>query len=145
MNIADVIERFVAGFNTNSLDEVMTFFADDAVYRPGDGRECRGRQAIRDAFLPQFSGAYGAMRFVVDDRIIDEGGRKAVIRWVCRHDLTQTAPLVRRWVLTALFGRHCGWYGIDVFHFDERGKITGKFTYANYDRPQMRRDLGAPP
>jgi uncharacterized protein (TIGR02246 family) len=143
MKIADVLDRFVAGFNTNSLDDVMTFFAEDAVYRPGDGHEFRGRAAIRKAFLPQFSGAYGAMRFVVDDRVIDEGARKAAIRWICQHDVSQTVPLLRRWLLTVLLGRRCGWFGTDIFHFDEQGKITGKFTYANYTRPQMRRDLGA--
>ncbi|HEY4394717.1 MAG TPA: hypothetical protein VGP64_11670 [Polyangia bacterium] len=37
-----------------------------------------------------------------------------------------------------------GWYGTDTFHFDERGRITGKFSYANYGRrPHVRRDLGA--
>jgi uncharacterized protein (TIGR02246 family) len=143
MKIADVLDRFVASFNANSLDDVMTFFAEDALYRPGDGREYRGRDAIRKAFLPQFSGAYGAMRFVVDDRIIDEVARKATIRWVCQHDTSQAVPLVRRWLLTALVGRRCGWYGTDILHFDEQGKITCKFTYANYTRPQMRRDLGA--
>jgi len=37
MRIAEVLDRFVAGFNDNSLDEVMTFFAEDAVYRPEPG------------------------------------------------------------------------------------------------------------
>ena len=142
MRIADVLRDFVAGFNTNSLDEVMTFFADDAIYRPGDGREFRGREAIRKAFRPQFAGAFGAMRFDVDDTLVDEAARKACIRWVCRHDFTAVKPRARRVVLTGLFGARAGWYGTDVFHFDEAGKIVGKFTYANYARPQMRRDLG---
>jgi ketosteroid isomerase-like protein len=93
--IAEILRRFVEGFNTNSLDEVMTFFAEDAVYEPGDGRTHRGRAAIREAFRPQFENAFG-------------------------------------------------WYGTDTFHFDERGRITGKFSYANYGRrPHVRRDLGA--
>jgi hypothetical protein len=142
MGIAEVLERFVAGFNSNSLDEVMSFFAEDAVYRPGDGRELRGRAAIREAFRPQFSGAFGAMRFLVDDRVVDEPARKAAIRWVCQHDFAG-APRLRRWVFSALYGRRCGWYGNDVFHFDDRGLITGKFTYASYRRPRVQRDLGA--
>jgi hypothetical protein len=143
MRIADVIERFVSGFNRNDLDDVMAFFADDAVYRPGDGSEHRGRDAIRKAFLPQFCGAFGAMRFVVDDRIIDEAARKATIRWVCQHDLTQAAPWPRRWLLLGLYGRRSGWRGTDILHFDEQGKITGKFTYASYRWPRMQRDLAA--
>jgi len=31
----------------------------------------------------------------------------------------------------------------DLDHFDDQGRIRGKFTYANYDRPQLRADLGA--
>src|SRR5580765_4974039 len=84
--IADIVREFVDGFNTNSLDEVMTFFADDAVYEPGNGTVHRGRDAIRKEFLPQFSNAFGAMRFIVSDQVIDERARKATIRWVCQHD-----------------------------------------------------------
>ena len=141
--IAEVLERFVAGFNSNDLDDVMTFFSDDAVYLPGDGSEFRGRDAIRQAFLPQFSGAFGAMTFLVDDRVVDEGARKAAIRWICKHDFDRTrSPLVRL-LLKARYGRRAGWYGTDIFHFDQQGKIVGKFSYANYGaRPQLRRDLG---
>jgi hypothetical protein len=36
-----------------------------------------------------------------------------------------------------------GWYGTDIFHFDDDGKIVGKYSYANYGRrPQLRSDLG---
>jgi len=82
------------------------------------------------------------MRFLVDDRVIDEGARKASIRWVCQHDFS-AAPLLRRWLFTALYGRRAGWYGTDIFHFDAQGKILGKFSYANYTRPRIRRELGA--
>ena len=68
MSIASTLSKFVAGFNTNSLDEVMTYFAEDAVYQPGDGRQHRGRAAIREAFRPQFAGAFGTMTFLVDDQ-----------------------------------------------------------------------------
>jgi uncharacterized protein (TIGR02246 family) len=145
MKIADTVRQFVAGFNTNGLDEVMTFFAEDAVYLPGDGHEHHGRAAIREAFRPQFTSEYGTMRFVVDDQVIDESARKATIRWVCQHDFSTMRSLLRRCLFLVMFGRRAGWYGTDIFHFDERGKITGKFSYANYGkRPQVRRDLGAP-
>jgi len=145
-SIADIVREFVDGFNTNSLDDVMAFFADDAVYEPGTGEVHRGRDAIRKAFLPQFSNAFGTMRFIVNDQVIDERARKATIRWVCQHDLATVVPTPKRWMFRALYGRRAGWYGTDTFHFDERGKITGKFSYANYgSRPQIRRDLGATP
>src|SRR5262245_346047 len=101
MKISEILKEFVDGFNTNSLDDVMAFFADDAVYLPGDGREHRGRTAIRKAFLPQFSGAFGTMRFVVDDQVVDENARKATIRWVCQHDFATVKPLLQRLVFTA--------------------------------------------
>jgi hypothetical protein len=143
MAIAEILKTFVDGFNTNSLDDVMAFFADDAVYEPGDGRTHRGRAAIREAFRPQFSDAFGTMRFEVTDQVIDEGARKATIRWVCKHDFATMKPFPKRVLFKALFGRRAGWYGTDIFHFDERGKIVGKFSYANYGRrPQVRRDLG---
>jgi len=142
--IAEILRRFVEGFNTNSLDQVMTFFADAAVYEPGDGRTHRGRAAIREAFRPQFENAFGTMRFVVNDEVVDEGARKATIRWVCQHDFATVKPLPKRWFFKALYGRRAGWYGTDTFHFDERGKIIAKFSYANYGRrPHVRRDLGA--
>ena len=144
--IAEVLDRFVAGFNGNDLDQVMAFFAEDAVYRPGDGSEHRGRAAIRRAFAPQFQGAYGEMRFLVDDRLVDEPARKAAIRWICRHDMSgargRHIGWPRRWLFRALYGQRCGWYGTDIFHFDAQGKIQAKYTYANYHRPHLRRDLG---
>jgi SnoaL-like domain len=144
--IAEVLREFVAGFNTNSLDDVMAYFADDAVYEPGNGDIHRGRDAIRKAFLPQFSNAFGTMTFVVSDQVIDERARKATIRWLCQHDLSTARPAIKRWLFRALYGRRAGWYGTDTFHFDERGKITGKFSYANYGKtPQIRRDLGGTP
>lgn len=145
--IRDTIDRFVTAFNVNDLDAVISFFAEDAVYRPGDGSEHRGREAIRQAFAPQFAGAFGTMRFDEHDRLNDEGARKAAIRWVCRHDLTGAQPAgfgqaLQRLLVGLLVGQQFGWEGIDVFHFNEKGQIVGKFTYANYRRPQLRRDLG---
>jgi hypothetical protein len=57
-SIRETLERFVEGFNVNDLDQVMTFFAEEALYRVGD-KEHRGKPAIRKAFEPQFRGVYG--------------------------------------------------------------------------------------
>src|SRR5262245_32071586 len=104
MLIADIVRDFVAGFNTNDLDAVMSYFAEEAVYLPGDGREHRGRAAIREAFRPQFANAFGTMRFLVNDQIIDESARKATIRWLCQHDLATVQPLLQRWLFLLLYG-----------------------------------------
>ena len=76
------IDAFLSAFNANDLDTVMTFFAEDAVYRPGDGKEHIGRAAIRAAFEPQFAGAYGKLRFDEMDRVMDHGARKVTLCWV---------------------------------------------------------------
>jgi uncharacterized protein (TIGR02246 family) len=99
-SIAELLDAFTDAFNRNDLDAVMAAFADDAEYLPGDGQVHRGRAAIRAAFTPQFTGAFGAMRFDPEDRLIDETARKATLRWICRHDLsgphgTRVAPLLR--------------------------------------------------
>jgi len=145
--LAEILDSFNQAFNRNELDRVMTYFAAEAVYRPGDGSEHRGVAAIRAAFEPQFAGKLGAMRFDVEDVFVDEVSRKATSRWVCHHDLSgergRKVPALMRLALRARYGGRLGWRGVDVFHFDASGKIAGKFTYANYDRPQLRRELGA--
>ncbi|MFT3923316.1 MAG: nuclear transport factor 2 family protein [Myxococcales bacterium] len=142
------IDAFVAAFNRNDLDAVMGFFSSDALYLPGDGSAHRGPRAIRAAFEPQFRGAYGRMHFEEHDRFEDLVARKMTIRWTCRHDLSAAKPAFGKLrVLHALLGlgmgRQFGWEGLDVFHFDEAGLICGKFSYANYPFPLVRRALGA--
>jgi uncharacterized protein (TIGR02246 family) len=148
LSIATLVGDFTAAFNRNDLDAVMAAFADDAEYRPGDGSTHRGRDAIRQAFAPQFAGAFGAMRFDAEDQLVDEAARKAALRWICRHDFSgahgrRMSPLLKL-AIRARYGTRVGWHGVDVFHFDAAGKITGKYTYANYGRPKLSRDLGVP-
>lgn len=147
-DIRGVLDRFVAAFNVNDLNQVMACFAENAVYRPGDGSEHRGLREIRLAFEPQFNGAYGTMRFDEHDRLIDQPMRKAAIRWVCRHDLAGAKPAnlaqwIQRIVVGLFVGDRFGWEGLDVFHFNGEGLIIGKFTYANYARPKLQKNLGA--
>jgi hypothetical protein len=144
--IADALDRFVDAFNANDLDRVMTFFAPDAIYAPGDGRVHRGPDAIRAAFAPQFRGVFGAMTFDLQDRLVDEPARKAALRWVCRHDVggahARSIPWPQRWLYRVLYGRRFGWQGVDLFRFDDQGRIVEKHTFAGYDRPKIQRELG---
>jgi len=146
--IIETITKFTDAFDVNDLDRVMTFFSDDAVYEPGDGKIHRGKAEIRAAFEPQFNGAFGAMRFDERDMVIDVENRKAAFRWVCRHDMSQAKSrglvMALKQMITRLFvGKRFGWQGVDVFHFDANGKIKGKFSYGWYgSRPHMQRELG---
>ncbi|WP_071812799.1 nuclear transport factor 2 family protein [Lentzea guizhouensis] len=146
--LAMTVDEFVEAFNDNDLDRVMAFFADDAEYEPGDGGKHRGRDAIRAEFAPQFAGRYGAMRFDVYDKLVDEPGRRAAIRWACRIDISKPRPRGLYPLLRLLgflrYGSRMVWHGMDVFHFDADGSITGKYSYANFKVPPMKRDREKP-
>ncbi len=146
--IVETIKKYWDAFNANDLDRVMTFFSDDAVYQPGDGKTHKGKAEIRAAFEPQFDYALGAMRFDEVDRAFDVENRKLTIRYVCRHDISQMKPRglfmsLGKIVVRLVYGEKFGWQGVDVFHFDADGKIKGKFTYGWYgSRPYLQRELG---
>jgi len=146
--INDTITKFLDAFNANDLDRVMTFFSDEAVYEPGDGKTHRGKAEIRVAFEPQFNGAFGAMRFDEHDRLIDAENRKAALRWVSRHDMSHAKSrglvmALKQMIARLFLGKRFGWQGVDVFHFDANGKIKGKFSYGWYgSRPHIQRELG---
>ncbi|HEU5324048.1 MAG TPA: nuclear transport factor 2 family protein, partial [Methylomirabilota bacterium] len=89
--LEDLVIRFTDAFNQNDLDGVMAFMADDAVYEEFSGTINRGRAAIRAAFVPQFRGDFGKMRFETEDLFVDAAAGKALIRWVC-HLETKRGP-----------------------------------------------------
>ncbi|MFC6090083.1 YybH family protein [Saccharothrix lopnurensis] len=144
-DLGQTIDAFVSAFNDPEpdLDRVMSFFAEDARYLPGHGPELRGLAAIRAEFAPQFAGRYGAMTFDVYDRVIDESRGRATIRWACRLNLTgehgRRAIPPLRWFARIRHGGRVQWHGLDVFHFDPEGRITGKFTYATFRLPLWER------
>ncbi len=143
----ETIDGFLEAFNANDLDRVMSYFADDAVYRPGTGVERVGRAAIRAEFEPQFHYALGAMRWDETDRVVDERARKVAVSWTCRHDLAHVRPLtlgnrLRRALYRAMVGGRFGWEGVDVFQLDGAGKIKSKCSYAGFRRPRLERSLG---
>lgn len=112
--LAELVIRFTEAFNRENLDEVMSYFADDAVYDEFNGTLNRGKDAIREAFVPQFRGDFGIIRFDPEDMFVDAETGKALIRWLC--------TLERH-------GRRRGWRGLDILHF-ENGLLKEKLTYA---------------
>jgi ketosteroid isomerase-like protein len=119
--LASLVIRFTDAFNANDLDAVMAFMADDAVYEEFTGGVNRGKAAIRAAFVPQFRGDFGKMRFETEDLFVEAGTGKALIRWVCRLE-TKRGP--------------AGWRGLDILHF-ENGLVTQKLTYAKAKVPLL--------
>lgn len=119
--LASLVIRFTDAFNQNDLESVMAFMAEDAVYEEFTGAINRGKAAIRAAFVPQFRGDFGKMRFETEDLFVDAAAGKALIRWVCRLE-TRRGP--------------AGWRGLDILHF-ENGLVTQKLTYARAKVPLL--------
>ena len=119
--LEDLVIRFTEAFNQDDLDGVMRFMAEDAVYDEFNGTQSRGKAAIRAAFVPQFRGDFGTVRFLTEDLFVDPESGKALIRWVC----TLERDGVTR-----------GWRGLDLLRF-ERGLVREKHTYAKADVPRL--------
>jgi ketosteroid isomerase-like protein len=119
--LVDVVVRFTEAFNRDDLDGVMSFMAEDAVYDEFNGTINRGAAAIRAAFVPQFRGDFGKLRFHTEDLFVDAAAGKAMIRWLCTLE-TKRGP--------------GGWRGLDLIHV-ENGRITQKLTYAKAKVPLL--------
>src|SRR5436190_10811043 len=119
--LTDLVVRFTECFNDNDLEGVLALMTDDAVYEEFTGVISRGKAAIRAAFVPQFRGDFGKMRFETEDLFVDAAAGKALIRWVCRLE-TRRGP--------------AGWRGLDILHF-ENGLVTQKLTYAKAKVPLL--------
>ncbi len=110
---------FTEAFNREDIDEVMSYFADDAIYDEFNAVRHEGKQAIREAMVPQFRGDYGKMRFHTEDMFLDVEAGKALIRWLLTFEQADRAG---------------GWRGLDILHFAD-GKLVEKHTYAKATTP----------
>jgi ketosteroid isomerase-like protein len=117
--LEDLVVRFTEAFNRDDLEGVMSFMAEDAIYDEFNGRRSRGKQAIREAFVPQFRGDFGKIRFQTEDLFVDPESGKALIRWLC---------------ILEREGRSSGWRGLDILRFED-GLLAEKHTYAKAQVP----------
>jgi uncharacterized protein (TIGR02246 family) len=117
--LAELTRRFVTAFNDNDLDAVLSYLADDGVYDEFNGTCNRGKDAIRAALLPQFTGRYGTMRFIDDDLFVDAGAGKVMASWRCTLEMQ---------------GRPTSWRGLDLLYF-EGDLLVRKSTYAKAKAP----------
>jgi len=117
--LIDLTRRFTDAFNRNDLDTVMAFFSDEGVYDEFNGKRNRGKAAIRAAFEPQFSGAFGSMKFLEDDIFVDAEAGKAMISWRCTLSVN---------------GKPTSWRGLDLLLFVGEC-IVSKRTYAKARAP----------
>lgn len=136
-SINSQVGAYLSAFNRMDLDEVMTYFADNAVYEPGDGSLHSGKGAIRRAFTPQFTHAFGTMVFDEEDRIIEAEAGKVMLSWTCIIDARGLRFFsLTTWLRMTLgrlkFGQKAQWRGLDLLYFNSEGLIARKLTYANY-------------
>lgn len=119
--LVELTTRFVEAFNRNDLDVVMSFFTDDAIYDEFNGTRNKGKEAIRAAFKPQFTGAFGKMQFIDDDLFVDADTGKVMASWRCTLEVK---------------GQPISWRGLDLLHF-KGDKLIQKLTYAKAKVPLL--------
>lgn len=119
--LAALTADFMAAFNSNDLDAVVAAFAADGVYDEFNGRTSQGHEAVRAAFLPQFSGAFGEMKFLDEDQFIDADSSKVMVSWRCTLDIK---------------GQPTGWRGLDLLWW-QGDKLARKITYAKAKAPHF--------
>jgi len=112
--LADLGDAVHRGIQPSGSGRRHVLLAEDAVYDEFNGTVNRGTAAIRAAFVPQFRGDYGKLRFHAEDLSSTAAAGKALIRWLCTLE-TKKGP--------------AGWRGLDILHV-ENGRITEKLTYA---------------
>lgn len=119
-DLANITADFLSAFNENDLDRTMSFFAEDGVYEEFNGKQSVGLADVRAAFAPQFSGAFGEMKFLDEDLIVDAETNKVMASWTCTLEVN---------------GQPTAWRGLDAMTFDDAGKLTHKLTYAKTKAP----------
>ena len=116
--LKDLTDRFVEAFNTQDLDAVMSFFAEDAVFEDLRGVPFRGTEAIRKAFKGLVTGGAGKIVFDEEDYFAEAGPDKVMTSWSLEMDIGGDRKVMR---------------GLDLLYW--RGdKIALKTTYCKADQ-----------
>ena len=118
-----LMDGFSEAFDREDIDDVMSYFAEDAVYDEFHGIRHVGKTAIREALIPQFRHEFGKLIFHFEDQFVEVGESKG------------TGKIMFRWLMTMENGdRAGGWRGLDPLHFKD-GLLTHKLTYAKAKTP----------
>ncbi len=117
--LKELVDGFFDAWARHDLDAAMAYVAEDAIYDEFNQTVWRGKDAVREGFLPQFRGDYGDIQFHVEDMFVDAEAGEALARWLCTFEWKGT----RR-----------AWRGLDILRFRD-GLITEKLTYAKTERP----------
>ena len=106
-------DQFVDAFNRMDLDDVVSFFSEDAVYEDSAGGRHVGHEAIRTAFEPLVGGSRGRIRFDGEDVFAEVETGKVLASWRLSLDKDGDVSVIR---------------GIDVLEF-QGNKLAKKLAY----------------
>lgn len=112
--LAGLAARFVDAFNRQDIDDIMSFFAESAVYEDAFGHTHIGLAAIRTEFEPLTDGRLGEIHFDHDDQFIDGAEGKVMDSWRLRMHIGSDKERTLR--------------GLDLLHFDG-DQLVRKITY----------------
>ena len=117
-------DQFVDAFNRMNLDDVVSFFSEDAVYEDSAGGRHAGHKAIRIAFEPLVGGSRGRIRFDGEDVFAEVETGKVLASWRLSLDKDGDVSVIR---------------GIDVLEF-QGNKLAKKLAYMKVDKPHLETD-----
>jgi ketosteroid isomerase-like protein len=117
-------DQFVDAFNRMNLDDVVSFFSEDAVYEDSAGSRHVGHEAIRTAFEPLVGGSRGRIRFDGEDVFAEVETGKVLASWRLNLDKDGDVSVIR---------------GIDVLEF-QGNKLAKKLAYMKVDKPHLEAD-----
>ena len=117
-------DQFVDAFNRMNLDDVVSFFSENAVYEDSSGGRHVGHEAIRTAFEPLVGGSRGRIRFDGEDVFAEVETGKVLASWRLNLDKDGDVSVIR---------------GIDVLEF-EGNKLAKKLAYMKVDKPHLETD-----
>ncbi len=117
-------DQFVDAFNRMNLDDVISFFSEDAVYEDSSGGSHVGHEAIRTAFEPLVGGSRGRIRFDGEDVFAEVETGKVLASWRLNLDKDGDVSVIR---------------GIDVLEF-QGNKLAKKLAYMKVDKPHLETD-----
>ena len=112
----DLSNRFVCAFNRQNLDDIMSYFADNAVYEDPYGKKHETLNDIRAQFDVVVGGKLGKISFEAEDRFIDPVASKVMDSWLLRMWIGDEEKEERTM------------RGLDLLHWDG-DRLVRKITY----------------
>jgi len=80
-HLYNLASEFSDAFNRQNLDDIMTFFSQNAVFEDSSGGRHEGKDAIRASFKTLVDGGQGKIRFDLEDFFAEVDTQKVMISW----------------------------------------------------------------